>query len=180
MKRVLLFVTVLVSFVMPQWVLADGNRPLGNIAVASNERAPGSAVGDRMGRLPFYLVYDSKGVFIKVIENPNFGKRERQAGTSMVDSVTFDEKGVMTGGIVTPSREERQQTWNDFSKFFLKNGISTVVAEEFGDKIVRGIKAAGIECVSFKGSSDDAVRSIVKSAGVVAPAMTKDEDKGDH
>lgn len=165
MKSTMFLVAVLVSFLMPLWVLADG-RPPGYIAVASNEKAPGSAVGDRMGRTPFYLVYDSKGNFIKAIENPNFGKRERPVGVgaSMVDSITFDEKGAMTGGLATPSREERQQTWNAFSKFFLQNGIWTVVAEEFGDEIIRDMKVAGIECVPFKGRSDDAVRSIVKGA----------------
>ena len=142
-------------------LLSAGEQP-GNIAVASNEKTSGSAVGDRMGRTPFYLVYDSKGNFIKAIENPNFGKRQRPAGTSMVDSITFDEKGVMTGGIATPSREERQQTWDGFTDFFKRNGISTVVAEEFGEEIVRGMKAGGIDCVVFKGSSDEAVQSIVK------------------
>ena len=115
-----------------------------------------------MGRTPFYLVYGSRGNFIKALENPNFGKRERPAGTSMIDSVTFDEKGVMTGGVVTPSREERQQTWDGLTDFFKRNGISTVVAEEFGEEIVRGMKAGGIDCVAFKGSSDEAVQSIVK------------------
>jgi predicted Fe-Mo cluster-binding NifX family protein len=164
MKRKMFLIVFLVSFLMPRWVLADGNRTPADIAVASNEKAPASAVGDRMGRSPFYLVYDSKRGFIKAIENPNFRRRGRPAGTSMVDSIKFDEKGAMTGGIATPSREERQQTWNDFSKFFQQNGISTVVAEEFGEKIVRDMKAAGIECVSFKGISDDAVQSIVKGA----------------
>ena len=162
MKRMLFFAFILVSFLAPLSLFAGENLRSGNIAVASNEKAPGSAVGERMGRTPFYLVYDSQGTFIKAIENPNFGKRGRPAGTSMVDSITFDDKGGMTGGIATPSREERQQTWNSFTNFFREKGITIIVAEEFGDEIVRGMKADGIECVAFKGNSDDAVQSIVK------------------
>jgi predicted Fe-Mo cluster-binding NifX family protein len=136
----------------------------GNIAVASNDKSPGSPVADRMGRSPFYLLFGQQGNFIKAVENPNFGKGPRSGGASAIDSIGFDEKGVMTGGIPTPSREERDRTWTGFSDFFARNGIRVVVAEVFGDEIVRGMKARGIECVAFKGSSKEAVIRILKGA----------------
>jgi hypothetical protein len=136
----------------------------GNIAVASNDKAPGAPVADRMGRSPFYLLFDRQGNFMKAVENPNFGKGPAAGGTSAIDSVGFDEKGVMTGGITTPSREERDITWTGFSDFFARNGIRVVVAEVFGDEIVRGMNTRGIECVAFKGSAQEAVGHIVKES----------------
>jgi predicted Fe-Mo cluster-binding NifX family protein len=136
----------------------------GNIAVASNDKAPTTPVADRMGRSPFYLLFDQQGNFIKAVENPNFGKGPAAGGTSAIDSVGFDEKGVMTGGIPTPSREERDRTWTGFSDFFTRNGIRVVVAEEFGDEIVRGMKMRGIDCLAFKGSAQEAVAHIVKES----------------
>lgn len=164
MKKARLLVTASVLVLVPFLLFAGESLRTGNIAVASNERAPTASVADRMGRSRFYLVYDSKGSFIKAIENPNFGKRERPTGTSMVDSISFDEEGVMTGDAATPSKEERQQTWNGFSDFFTREGIRVVVAEEFGDEIVRVMRDRGIECVAFKGSVEQVVQTVIKNA----------------
>ena len=163
MKKVRLLVTAFVFVFVPFFLSAGEGLRTGNIAVASNESAPTASVADKMGRSRFYIVYDSKGVFIKAIENPSFGKRERPAGTSMVDSISFDEKGIMTGGIATPSREERQQIWNGFSDLLTREGISIIVAEEFGDEIIRSMRERGIECVAFKGSSEQAIQSVIKN-----------------
>jgi hypothetical protein len=136
--------------------------PPGNIAVASNDKTPGAPVADRMGRSPFYLLFDGQGAFLKAVENPNFGKGPAAGGASAIDSVGFDDKGVMTGGIPTPSREERDRTWTGFSDLFARNGITVVVAEVFGDEIVRGMRARGIECFAFTGSANEAVQTVVR------------------
>ena len=159
MKGMLSFVALVALLLVAGPVFAG--QP-GYIAVASNEKAPGSPVAERMGRSPFYLLFDREGSFVKAVENPNFGKGPGSGGASAIDSIGFDEKGVMTGGIPTPSREEREQTWTGFSDFFTKNGIGVVVAETFGDEIVRGMKARGVECVAFKGSAIEAATHIVK------------------
>jgi hypothetical protein len=164
MKKVQLLVIVCVSILMPLLLFAEGNRQTGNIAVASNDKNSGSPVADRMGRSPFYLFFDHQGKFIKAVENPNFGKGPAVGGASAIDAIGFDEKGVMSGGIPTPSRKERDRTWTGFSDFFSRNGIRVVVAEVFGDEIVRGMKARDIECVAFKGSAQEAVGHIVKES----------------
>jgi predicted Fe-Mo cluster-binding NifX family protein len=161
MKGMLNFVALVVLLLMTGPAFAD--HP-GNIAVASNDKNPGSPVAERMGRSRLYLIYDGKGTFIKTTENPNFGKRERPEGTSMVDSLSFDETGVMTGGFATPSRDERQQTWDGFTDVFRQNGVTIVVAEDFGEEIVRGMRDRGIECFAFKGSAEQAVQSAIKNA----------------
>ena len=62
-------------------------------------RLPGATVADRMGRSPFYLLFDRQGNFIKAVGNPNFGKGSAVGGASAIDAIGFDEKGVMSGGI---------------------------------------------------------------------------------
>jgi predicted Fe-Mo cluster-binding NifX family protein len=135
----------------------------GNIAVASDEKKPGSPVADRMGRSRFYLIYDAHGKFVKAMDNPNFDKGPRAGdGQSAIDSIGFNDKGVMTGGLPTPSREERDQTWKGFSDFFARNSITVVVAGQFGYEIVRAMKAGGVTCVEFKGKAKDAVGKVVQ------------------
>lgn len=174
MKTARLLAMVCVSLLAP--LLLSAGEQSGNIAVASNEKAAGSPIADRMGRSPFYLIYDRDGTFIRATDNPNFGKRGVPGGMSAIDSIGFDEKGVMTGEVPTPSREERGQTWDGFTEFFRKNGITTVVAKEFGDEIVKGMKARAIKCVAFKGSAEQAVQSVIKNAQGVDNGNACDEN----
>jgi predicted Fe-Mo cluster-binding NifX family protein len=164
MKTITLLVILSVSLLATP-VFAAENRQTGNIAVASSGKTPTSPVADRMGRSPFYLVFNRGGTFFDVVANPNFGKRQGPGEASAVDSITFDEKGAITGGgFVPPSREERDQTWSGFAEFFVRNGITVVVAEEFGEEIIKGMKTRGIQCVAFKGSAKEAVERIAREA----------------
>jgi predicted Fe-Mo cluster-binding NifX family protein len=163
MKKAGFFVIVFVLLLAPLLLFAGESAHAGNIAVASDEKAPGSPVSDKMGRSPFYLIYDAQGAFIKAVDNPNFGKGGRPSGgKSAIDSITFDQEGKMTGGLAAPSREEREQIWKGFSDFFVQNGIAVVVAEQFGDEIVRTMNARGIACVEFKGGAQDAVGKVLQ------------------
>jgi hypothetical protein len=78
-------------------------------------------------------------------------------GFARLGIVRFD----VTGGITTPSKEEREEIWSDLSRFLAQNGITVVIAEEFGNLIITEMKNRGIECVGFRGTSEDAVKSIV-------------------
>jgi predicted Fe-Mo cluster-binding NifX family protein len=161
MKKITVLLFLFWSLIFPLRLFAAESSG-GNIAVASDDKLNGSAVAERMGRARYYLVYDRNGRFLGAVDNPNFGKRTGPQGRSGVDSITFDDKGVMTGGINTPSKEERGGIWNDLSRFFAQNGVTVVAAEEFGDLIITELKSRGIECVAFRGTSEDAVRSIVQ------------------
>jgi predicted Fe-Mo cluster-binding NifX family protein len=163
MKKTGFFVIVFVLLLAPLLLFAGESARVGNIAVASDEKAPGSPVSDRMGRSRFYLIYDPQGTFVKALDNPNFGKGPRVGeGQSAIDSISFDQEGNMTGGFVAPSREEREQTWKGFSDFFVQNGIAVVVAEQFGDEIVRTMKAGGITSVAFRGGAQEAVGKVLQ------------------
>jgi predicted Fe-Mo cluster-binding NifX family protein len=83
----------------------------------------------------------------------------------MIDSLTFDDTGALTGGgFTTPSRDERDKIWDAMFSFFAQWRIKVIVAQEFGDEIIRGFKAHGIRCVAFKGSAEDAIKKAVQSA----------------
>ena len=133
------------------------------IAVATDEKAASAPVSNRMGRSLFYLLFDAQGRFVEAIENP-FRNDGRRPQGSMVDSLSFDEKGTVTGRIATPSRDERDKLWNTMFRFFAQKRIKVIVAEEFGDEIVKGFKAQGINCVAFKGRAEDAARKVLQSA----------------
>ena len=132
------------------------------IAIATDGKTLDAPVSNKMGRSPFYLLYDEQGKFVEAIDNPFKNDRRRPEG-SMIDSLTFDEKGTVTGGITTPSRDERDRIWNTMFSFFAQKRIKVIVAEEFGDEIVRGFKGQGIRCVTFKGSVEEAVKKVLKS-----------------
>jgi predicted Fe-Mo cluster-binding NifX family protein len=163
MKKVGFYVIVFVLLLAPLLLFSGEGARAGSIAVASDEKTPGSPVSDRMGRSPFYLIYDAEGTFMKAVDNPNFGKAGRlSGGKSAIDSISFDQEGVVTGGLAAPSRDEREQVWKGFSDFFVQSGIVVVVAEQFGAEIVRAMKARGIACVEFKGGAGEAVGKVLQ------------------
>ena len=149
-----------ISFLIPVLALAEESD---RIAIAANGKTSGAPVSDRTGRSPFYLIYDEQGKFVAAIDNPFQNNRPRPRG-SMIDSLTFDEKGALTGGISTPTREERDKIWDAMFSFFAQWRIKVIVAQEFGDEIIRAFKAHGIRCVSYKGSAEEALKKASQSA----------------
>jgi predicted Fe-Mo cluster-binding NifX family protein len=139
----------------------------GIIAVASDEKAITGPVGFRMGRSAFYLLFDGKGTFLEAIDNPfkdAGGNAAGRSGKSALDSLRFDEKVGLTGGIETPSKEDRDKIWNSLLGFLKSKGITIVVAEQFGYEIIQAMKETGITCVGFKGRTVDAVKKALQSA----------------
>ena len=164
MKKSLLCQAAMLALLLTPLLLFAGEKQhTANIAVAADEKTPGSNVSDRMGHSRLYLIYDAQGTFLKAVDNPNFGKGPGIGeGKSAIDSISFDNNGLMTGGISTPSREQREQMWKGFRDFFTGNGISIVVAGQFGGEIVRAMKDQGITCVEFNGKVEDSIRKILQ------------------
>jgi len=150
------------------WSLAASaaEKSMGKIAVASDEKTVTSPVGFRMGRSSFYLLFDGKGKFLEAVENPfkdAGGNAAGRSGKSALDSLRFDEKGGLTGGVETLSRDEREKIWNSMLGFLSSKGITVVVAEQFGYEIIREMKERGITCLEFKGRTVDAVKKALQS-----------------
>ena len=53
----------------------ENEKSLDNIAVAAIGNSEDSKISDKAGRAPYFLIFDSNGVFIKPMENPAQSKR---------------------------------------------------------------------------------------------------------
>jgi predicted Fe-Mo cluster-binding NifX family protein len=151
---------ILFLAVMGSLISSASEANAGRIAVASDEKAITGPVAFRMGRSAFYLVFDGEGKFIEAIDNPFKDAGDNAAGKSgksALDSLQFDEKGGLTGGIETPPKEDRDKIWNSLLGFLASKGITVVVAEQFGYQIIEEMKKNGITCIEFKGKSVDGV-----------------------
>jgi hypothetical protein len=159
MKKWMILI-LLLAYLVPLAASA-GEKSMGKIAVASDGKNIMEPVGFRMGQSSFYLLFDGQGRFLEAIDNPfknAGGNAAGRSGKSAVDSLRFDEKGGLIGGVETLPKEEREKIWSSMLGFLTSKGVTVVVAEQFGYEIVRAMKEKGIACVEFKGSSTDAVK----------------------
>jgi predicted Fe-Mo cluster-binding NifX family protein len=69
----------------------------------------------------------------------------------------FDEKGKLIEAIENPYKEGGS-AGIPVADFLAGKGVTIVVAEGFGDRIVEVMKSKGIRAVAFKGSVEEAVK----------------------
>ena len=79
-----------------------------------------------------------------------------QAGLSPF-FLLFDEKGKLIEAIENPYKEGGS-AGIPVADFLASKGVTIVVAEGFGDRIVEVMKSKGIRAVAFKGSVEEAVK----------------------
>jgi hypothetical protein len=165
MKKMMILILVLA--VMGPLAVSAGEKGAGKIAVASDVKTIAGTVGFRMGRSSFYLLFDRQGKFLEAIDNPfkDAGANAAgRSGKSALDSLRFDEKGGLIGGVETPPKEDREKVWNSLMDFLTSKGVTVVVAEQFGYEIIREMKERGITCIEFKGKSVDGAQKALLSA----------------
>jgi len=110
-------------------VTYPGQEVVVKIAVASNNKNTTSNVGAIAGRSPYYLIFDSTGKLVEVIENPYKDVR----------------------GGAGPST----------ANFLAEKGVTIVIAETFGGKMINAIKSKGMTYFEFKGIANDAVKKVL-------------------
>ena len=101
------------------------------IAVASEGKQLTSNVSTLAGRSPYYLICNSTGKFIEVVENPYKDVRGG-AGTSI-------------------------------AYYLSEKGVTIIIAEIFGNKMINAMKSKGITFYEFKGIANEAVKKILNS-----------------
>ena len=84
-----------------------------------------------------------------------------QAGRSPF-FLLFDEKGKLTETITNPYKEAGS-SGIAVADFLAGKGVTIVVAEGFGDRIVQVMKSKGIRAVAFKGSVEEAIKKVSQS-----------------
>ena len=83
----------------------------------------------------------------------------RQAGLSPF-FLLFDEKGKLIEAIDNPYKEGGG-AGIPVADFLAGKGVTIIVAEGFGDRIVEVMKSKGIRAVVFKGSVEEAVKKVL-------------------
>ena len=89
MKKTL-FSTLVVLFLLPVMAYA-AQKDAAKIAVASNSKDPKSSISSKAGHCPYYLIFDSTGQLIEVVENP-YKDEQRKAGQQTANFLA--DKGV--------------------------------------------------------------------------------------
>jgi len=84
----------------------------------------------------------------------------KQAGPSPFFLI-FDGKGKLIETIANPYKEGGGGI--AVADFLAGKGVTIVVAQGFGDKIVQVMKDKGIKAIAFKGSVEEAVKKVLQS-----------------
>ena len=84
----------------------------------------------------------------------------KQAGPSPF-FLLFDGKGKLVEAFDNPYKEGEGGI--AITDFLAGKGVTVIVAEEFGDRIVRIMKEKGIRAIAFKGSAEEAVKKVLRA-----------------
>jgi len=106
----------------------DSVGPL--VAVASPGKTATDMVGSIAARSPFFLVFNTNGDLVEVLENP------------------YRDSGGGAGPLV--------------AELMAKNGITTMVAGDFGMNIKASLDEKGIKYLEFQGQAGEAVKDMIK------------------
>ena len=74
----------------------------------------------------------------------------------------FDGKGEMTEVIDNPYWDASRGAGPSAANFLVRQGVTLLIAGDFGSKMINTLKSEGITCFEFKGLVDDAVKRVLK------------------
>jgi len=74
----------------------------------------------------------------------------------------FDENGKLIETIANPAKDS-QNSGIAVADFLAGKGVTVVVAEGFGNRIIEVMKGKGIRAVAFKGSAEAAIKKVLQS-----------------
>ena len=128
MKRIILF-SLIITFLVPVLTHA-AEMDTKRIAVASEEKTLTAPVSEQAARCSYYLIFNSAGKYVEVINNPYKDAR----------------------GGAGPSA----------ANFLAQKGVTLVVAETFGNKMIAAMETKNIKYFEIKGNADEAVKKVLK------------------
>ena len=74
----------------------------------------------------------------------------------------FDSKGEMSAVIDNPYRDASRGAGPSAANFLAQQGVTLVIAENFGSKMINTLKNKGIMHFEFKGRVNEAVKKVLK------------------
>ena len=98
------------------------------IAVAAMGQEKDAAISLETGRAPFFLIFDGKGAFLEVIDNP---AKDRAGGLRRIVSALFTQKGVtiiITGNI---GYKMEQALKEQHIQYIQKTGVAANAVQAF-------------------------------------------------
>ncbi len=128
MRRIILF-SLIIIFLVPAFTCA-AEMDAEKIAVASEGKTQTAPVSEQAARCTYYLIFDSAGKYVEVINNPN---KEARGGAG-------------------PSA----------AKFLAQKGVTLVLAETFGNKMIAAMESKNIKYFQIKDNADEAVKKALK------------------
>lgn len=128
MKKIF-YLFLVISILLPAAASAADVKS-GLIAVSVDEKTQPANVSSQAARCAYYMIFDSEGKLMDVIDNPFKGEN----------------------GGAGPSA----------ANFLGNKGVTVVVAENFGSKMINAMKSKGITFYELKGKADDAVKEVLK------------------
>ncbi len=74
----------------------------------------------------------------------------------------FNSEGKLTDVIDNPNIDASGGAGSSAADFLYNKGVTVVVAESFGSKMINAMKSKGITFTEFKGIAGDAVKEVLK------------------
>ena len=74
----------------------------------------------------------------------------------------FNNKGILLEVTDNPIKDSSGGAGTSAANFLGNKGVTVVVAETFGNKMINAMKSKGIKFVEFKGTAGNAVKEVLK------------------
>jgi predicted Fe-Mo cluster-binding NifX family protein len=75
----------------------------------------------------------------------------------------FDSTGKLIEGVKNPYKEIRGGAGTSIAHYLSEKGVTIIIAETFGNKMINAMKSKGMTYYEFKGIANDAVTKILSS-----------------
>jgi len=75
----------------------------------------------------------------------------------------FDQNGAFIKAIKNPAQNQQGGASSSVTALLKKEGVKTLIAVKFGDKMKNNVKAAGIDYSEHSGTAREVVETIIKS-----------------
>jgi len=127
MKKTLFSILVILSMV-PVIAYAAGKDAV-KIAVAANSKDAAASISNKAGKCPYYLIFDSKGELMEVVDNPY---KDAQSGAGSQTADFLANKGVTI--VIAETFGEKMieaMRSNGTDYFQLQGAINDAIKEDF-------------------------------------------------
>ena len=110
------------------------------------------------------ITYAGQEVVVKIAVASNNKNATSHVGTTAGRSpyyLIFDSTGKLAEVIENPYKDARGGAGPSTANFLAEKGVTIVIAETFGGKMINAMKSKGMTHFEFKGIANDAVKKVL-------------------